>query len=233
MNFVKLLQQLEHSLPTLKSGAYRMMPSSFDPQDPTLRGFPISKDWKWSSCASALQDFSATGVMMRIPLYWQLETPLFNACKDIGAFIFVSDPENIPLAAEALRIAEIDTVVTTAHDALKLSQHLADTSSLQPQSWIIVYPAVLPGLSEGPIRGAQISREIHILPGIPILIQCAVLRETHPDRFHIVEGIEWHHETNSISTKDAQVVPLATFHLPFQLTECGVCPCGQQMIRRA
>ena len=75
---------------------------------------------------------------MRLPLFWQLEVPLFRACKSVGAFVYVCDPDNMPVTRVALQYASIDTVVTTYDDALALSNHLTERQLSGPRHWFIV-----------------------------------------------------------------------------------------------
>jgi len=205
----------------------RLMPTSFDPNDPDLRSYLIPIDWKWTSCEDALRHAGAIGVMMRLPLFWQLEVPLRDACVAAGAFIFVSDRNNVPLAAEALRSAEIDCVVTDASDTLAFSGFLREKHREQPDSWFVIHPANAPLISLDRLGDASGAQEVHLFPGLPVLEQCHALRSLKGASFHLCEGFEYVAESQTVAIEGARPMRV---RLPFALHEDRTCVCGRAVV---
>ena len=151
------------------SGSHRLLPSSFDPEDASMHGIPVPLDWRWSSVEKALQEWGSRGVMMRLPLFWQLEVPLFHACRAADAFLFTNDVGNIPLGIEAVRIANIDTIVTTFDDAALFTAQLAERNVSLSKQWVIIRT---PSSAKTPLpqilrsNDLRVFEEIHITPGI-------------------------------------------------------------------
>lgn len=229
MNHLDLLSQIARSS-GFKDKACRLLPTSFDPADTYLRGYPIANTWSWPSCERVLKEFSSIGVMMRLPLFWQLEVPLYNACKSAGAYLFVSDVGNMPLAIEALRTAGIDTVITDNKDADELSHFLREKIVAQPEHMILIYKGELPNAARLSIEGAHVSREVHLFPGTPILEQCATLRSEQPSFFHLIQHVSWDETHQTISMNETCLFPLMQYELPFQLARHGTCSCGRLIV---
>ena len=145
--------------------AKRYFPSSFDPRDPTLKGIALPLSWRWVTIEHSLKTWGSRGVMMRLPLFWQLEVPIFDACQSVGAFLFTNDQDNMPLGAEAVRTADIDTVITDASDAAQFSAFLASKHIALPPNWFIVCK---PGerAPQSLQHIVRIVEELHESPGI-------------------------------------------------------------------
>ena len=201
-----------------KNPEVRFVPTSFDGDDLELRAFAIPQSWRWTSCEDALLQHKARGVMMHLPLFWQLEPALYAACRAVHAPIFINDPRNLPVAAAALRSAGIDTVVSEVADATALSSYLHEKKSARPKLWFIVHRANnlewdLPGGLLG--EGEAVVQEVQLFPGMPVLIQCTHLAAKKSPRFH--------RSKNDVSA----------FKLPFTLREEGRCSCGEIIVGRA
>lgn len=169
-------------------------------------------DWKWGTLEEALRTFGATGVMMRLPLFWQLEIPMFETCKRAKSFLFVADRANLPVSEKALEHGHIDCVVTDAQDALSFSSYLHEHAREQPRSWFVIHQGVghVKNLSElGDTPGAQ---EVHSSPGMVLLYQCTALRTLRRQEFHIIEGRENEPEVGNLQIG-------------------ATCTCGQRVVR--
>lgn len=230
MDHAELLTTLK-TLPesALKPGS-RLVPTSFNPDDSELRGFPIALDWNWPSSEQFLRSCGAVGVMMRLPLFWQLEVPLRNACVSAGAFIFVNDRGNMPLGAEALRSAEISCVVTDAKDVFEFSNYLREKSRLQPSSWLIIHPGVLFDRTFSEIDGTRHAHEVHLFPGVPVLEQCEALQSKPRPEFHFASDVSWNPHSNTITMTGEAVLRLKDYALPFSIKEVRQCSCGRPVI---
>lgn len=145
----------------------RLFPSSFDPDDQNMRGVPVPLDWRWDSVERTFKAWGVRGVMMRLPLFWQLEVPLFHACQSAGAFLFTNDVGNMPLGAVATRIAEIDTVVTDFNDVCMFVPYLLERGAPLPRHWVIVRN---PEHAHHPLplalANVTVYEEVHSSPGI-------------------------------------------------------------------
>jgi hypothetical protein len=170
--------------------------------------------------------------MMRLPLFWQLESPLRGACDSSGAFIFVNDLGNMPLGASALRQAGVDTVVTGREDAAAFSEYL-NAQGLALPAFLLVEP-VTEHVSALPpsLEGAFVSRELHLFPGVPLFIQCAALSEEKGAHFHTADACTLTVETGGarVSRGTEALVPLRDYTLPFPAHLRGTCSCGKEII---
>lgn len=231
--FLELLGAIQSRIPGMNS---RVMPSSFNPDDPALCAFPYHHTAGWSSCERTLRDSGAHGVMMRLPLFWQVEPNLFSACQAAGAFIFINDADNMPLGAAAVRDARIDAIVTDAPDAHAFAQYLLEKKSGMAKTWIIVHTPhkdirpISQILKEPHVRVAQ---EIHVFPGVPALEQCALLEKNKGSSFHVSDSYGYEKTTDglALTSTDASPLPLFRYELPLPLHEEGQCGCGKTIFK--
>lgn len=178
-----------------------------------------------------LRHFGSRGILMRLPLFWQLESPLYTACRATGAPLFVNDQGNMPVGDAALRLAELDTVVTGAADATMFSSYLSEHGTPLPM-WFIIHPLpsepwdIPPALKKNDVRVAQ---EVHLFPGVPLLEQCPSLADNKEPVFHASGSyaIEYSDAKTLISSIKDDLASLKRYELPVQLKEDGTCPCGK------
>lgn len=226
------LERIEAQIPNIPC---RLFPTSFDADDAALRALPVRPDWKWESCEAALRSLAASGVMMRLPLFWQLEAPLHGACRSAHVPIFVNDPENMPLGSAALKDGGVDAVVTTERDAFAFSLHL-DEKNVPYPSWLIIHePRTewrIPASLEA--SDAKVAREVHLFPGVPALTQCEALHAAKEARFHACEEFIWEFEDAPLLTSARESpFPLVRYAFPVSLRESGTCGCGKATYSRA
>jgi len=170
--------------------------------------------------------------MMRLPLFWQLEPALHAACRAAGAPIFINEPENTQVGAEAVRQANIDTVVSEAADAPAFSSYLAQKNSPRPHNWILVHRPkaewMLPGaLVEKDVRVAQ---EVHLFPGMVAFSQCEALADAKATGFHLCEDFFLENlGAHSYVTNAALLVPLERFEIA-PVREKSACVCGKPIL---
>lgn len=149
-------------------GMKRLFPSSFNPNDPALHGVPRAAQEEWSALEHALISWGAKRIMLRLPLFWQVEIPVFRACRASGAFLFTNDVRNMPLGKYAVRAIGIDTVVTDIDDASEFSAFLLREDTPVPPHWFIVRPAHRAGTPlPRELAGVAVEEEVHLSPGIP------------------------------------------------------------------
>lgn len=212
----------------------RIVPTSFNADDENLKGFPLPAQWRWKSCETALSELRPHGVMMRLPLFWQLETPLWYACRTVRAPIFLNDPENMPVGAAALTRGGIDMVVAEQRDAAQFANYLQDEGEKIPAKWLIVHRAKDAWLPPAALKDTRVAQEVHMFPGFPILSQCGTLMTD-------VSGVPNFHRTNEgeLSRASAIIMPALgddvieslNLQLP-DIDDVGICKCGRHTYRQ-
>lgn len=233
--FMSLIKEIQ---PLIQNMNGRVVPSSFDPDDENLMAFPLPLSYSWSSCERALVANRPSGVMMRAPLFWQLEAPLHAACHVAGAPIFVNDRANMPVGGAAIQLAEMDTVVTSADDAVEFAAYLSEKKIPHPRLWILVTPlSEFAGGHIVPRDGVmgRVVEEIHLFPGVVLLEQCEELAAARSG-FHLSDSFHWEvgAAESLITSQDKNApIPLARIVLPLAFSERGVCPCGQIIFQKS
>lgn len=146
----------------------RFSPSSFDPDDPGLTGIACPPGWQWESCEAALRDFGSKFLLSRLPLFWQIEAPLNDACRRAGVTVFHNEIDNMPVGAAAIRSAKIDTVLTTADDAHEFVAYLFEKGIPIPRNWFVIHEGLK---RDVPTKLRETSftlaEEVHEYPGVP------------------------------------------------------------------
>jgi hypothetical protein len=225
--YLRLLEAIEQVVPARPC---RVFPSSFDPQDPHQRSVPRPLFSRWESCEETLRTFGSRGVILRLPLFWQVEAPLHHACTAAKATLFVNDPGNMPVGAEAVRSAGLDTVLTDTEDAGRFASYLLNESRVLPPRWILIHRPdhawVVPAALDAADRVAQ---EVHLFPGVPFLYQCPALIEKREPIFH--SGGQYHIQIEEgethITNREEFSLPLWRYRLPRTLAHAGTCSCGR------
>lgn len=219
-----LLKELEHfRLPQ----AARILPTSFDPEDPELTGFPVPTDFSWESLSYALRESGAKkGILVRLPLFWQVESLIYAAGKEAGIPLFSNERENMPVGGAALKAGEVDAVLTDAVDAPVFAQFLREKGAA-PKVWCIVHSCESADWS-GSVIGEKVAQQVHLFPGLPILSQCTALWGTNA--FHRRKEFLW--EGEHLTTPDSYPFMLARYTLPFRVRDEGFCQCGESIVKR-
>lgn len=216
----------------VEKSAGRLVPTSFDPADPSLTALPRSGVWRWRSLEDALTPYRGGGVMMRLPLFWQLEMPLFDACETSGTFVFVNDRGNMPIGAAALSSASMSVVVTDAKDANDFANFLMLGGHPFPKLWFVIQVSgQLESLSPA-ITGSEsaVVQEVHAVPGVPILYQCAA-SGGHEHVFHPSEEFAWEEGSSTLITGITDdPLPLVRFDTGLTTEEKGLCECGKPLL---
>jgi hypothetical protein len=227
-----LLDSIEAQLP---DAPYSVVPTSFDPHDDGLRAFPRSLETRWTSAENFFLNVGARGIMMRLPLFWQMEPLLFAAGQMAGAPLFVCDQSNMPLGAAAIRTAHMDTVVTDAGDAFAFSDYLVLTGAVAPKAWLVVHafdahswdtPAAL--------VDARLAQEVHLFPGIPVLASCERAPKVGAG-FHACNDyrVDINETARLTSINDEDPLPLLNYDTEVPLAASGTCICGREIFVRA
>jgi hypothetical protein len=229
--FAETLAEIAPQIPHIPCS---FAPSSFDPSNEAMRIYPQPLESVWESCVPLLSAFDCTGVMLNAPIFWQVEQTLFRACKKAGAFIFANDALNMPLGAYALEAANIDAIVASADDAHEFAALLAERGK-KPKLWIIAHDAskALPDTSKDFTHGgAAVAREMHVFPGVPVLVQCPALAKSRINLFHVHDAYLLESSKNGTlaTSLSDEPLPLWRYALPFSIAEKGACECGKTLL---
>lgn len=225
--FVHTLQRATYDV----SVPVRFIPSSFDANDSDLRAIPRPFDWRWSSCEQFLRHFQVKTVMMQLPLFWQMYSPLRTVCEGIAP-IYPNEPENFPIGGAAIQTGDVNIVIIQAQDAAFFAKYLRENAIPLP-SWIIVHRTndawELPEhIKESP----HIAQEVHLFPGLPILHQCISLANAKTNSFHCSDEFAWSIGTVVTITSKNDIFALNQLILPFELEDRGQCQCGKNTFKK-
>lgn len=202
---------------------YRALPSSFDSEDEALCIVPRPLQHQWPSVTQALESVECSGLMTRLPLFWQLEAPLFEAARNASAFIFVNEADNMPLGMAALAQANVDAIITTAKDANDFFSFLLTHSALMPRVWIVIHP--IESLKNVAPRPGVLCQEVHIIPGVPAFTQCRHLAAHRTEsRYHLAETCTLTHDGLEVRS---DVFPFV-YPTTLSVTRDGSCSCGRE-----
>lgn len=206
----------------------RILPLTFDAESSFVLGFPIAETWQWDSITQALLHMKPHGVMMRLPLFWQLEAPLWRACREVRAPIFLNDPENVPVGAAALLRGGIDTIVTETRDVPMFIESLHQEHAPQPKHWLLVHRPTDSWDNPTALNNCSVYQEVHLFPGFPFLYQCEALMESHgiPTRYHLVENHHYDLEKHQLATVASDDIPSLSLAIP-RVIHTSVCSCGK------
>ena len=222
------LEMLQSITPRAADIEARILPASFD-ASPTMPAFLRHFSWRWDTLAEHLKHVGTVGLLVRIPLLWQCEPLIHHACRESGSFFFLNDEANMPVGRIALRDGGMDTVLTTAADAVRFAEHLRAAQAALPTRWIVIHPITHPlGIPDG-LDAAWIAHEVHIFPGIPLFVQCSLQRGKTPASFHLAEGFSYTAE--GICGTEHDVLPLVRYDPPSSYRESGQCACGSMNYR--
>ncbi len=205
----------------------RTLSSSFNPDNEELHAVPRPRTHAWPSIAEALRSAGCSGVMTRLPLFWQVEAPLFEAARDAQAFIFVNEADNMPLGMASLQQAHVDAVIATAEDANRFFSFLLTSKATRlPHVWIAIHP--IESMQAVTPRPGTVFQELHILPGLPAFTQCSHTASV-PTRahFHLAEQCALTEEGLLVKSEEFPFVYPST--LP--VTKDGACACGKELFR--
>jgi hypothetical protein len=230
-----LLRHLQELSISIDPSAMRVVPSSFDPHDPDLCAIPRPLTVSWNSYERALRKADSRTVLVRIPLFWQIESALRHACESAEVTICINEEANMPIGARAISSAGTHIVLTTAQDAQQFARYLIDTQKPLPSAWHLIHRMDRPWHTPDALRGshARISQEVHLAPGISLLEQCDALGDRGEQLYHITELFSYHNADRTyISSASGDPLALTNLQLPFLLSERSACDCGKTILER-
>jgi hypothetical protein len=219
----------------VRERGFAVVPTSFDADDQSLQAFPQKRDASWLVGETMFKHHGSRGVMLRTPIFWQFGLPVYRACRRVGIPIFVNEPENVPVGAMSLLRGGIDTVVTESMHASILSSYLAEKHLPLPVLWFLIHRALS---SEWETPGAfidsrcAVAQEVHLFPGVPILVQCTLLSGEKSPSFHVANGCDIELGPTCHVSMTSTALPLYRYVLPLGLRASGTCECGSDRIER-
>lgn len=193
----------------------RLLPNSFDPNDPLLDAIPVPPGWKWNSCETFLRLWRTHVVIHQLPLFWQTVLPLRDACASTGTTLYPNEPGNYPIGAAVVTSAAADAILIEADDAAGFADFLIEHDLPFPAAWFIIHRP--DGAWQVPLPVAArslVAQEVHLSPGAPILVQCEHLAARKEAAFHRARD-GFHGQPSSLP-----------------LHEAGACICGEPILAR-
>lgn len=234
---VQLVPILEPLQEVLATQPVRVVPSSFDSTDPNLRALPLPTDWRWPSLAEALAALEVHTLILQQPGFWQMEPLAFYAARQSSIPICNIEPQNYPLDRAAIRFAGADGVLAEASEAAAIAEYLHVNNVAPCKAWILIHAADAPHWDTPPtLVRAQVgvAHEVHLTPGVPLLVQCKHLAKGSVPRFHRSSIFTWGDNLDAPTISATALMPfaLADFPLPFSLKDEGLCACGDRLYSR-
>lgn len=230
-----ILEPLEAGLARMH---YRVVPSAFNPNDPYLRALPLAREWRWPTCEEHLKRFSPRTLILQLPSFWQVEPFVHAAARAAQVPVCPIEPQNYPLDRAAVRLASANAILAEAGEAAAVAEHLHAGRAGLPPYWMLVHAGDAPQWRTPDIlrgRGLEVAQEVHLAPGVPLLVQCAAIVDKQNDYYHLFELFNWSDDLSNPTITSAGALPfsLTGFALSFSLIDKGACACGKRLVARA
>lgn len=233
----RLVPTLEPLQDTITGKPWRVVPSSFVSTDPNLRALPLPMDWRWLSLAEVLGALGVHMLILQQPGFWQMEPLAFYAACRSSIPLCNIEPQNYPLDRAAIRFAGADGVLAEASEAAAIAEYLNTNNVTLPGAWVLIHAADAPHWDTPPallrVRAA-VAHEVHLAPGVPLLVQCKHLAKQSAPSFHYSSVFRWSDSLDAPIIHSTALLPfvLADFPLPFSLKDEGLCACGEPLYSR-
>lgn len=222
----------------IKDWHCRVVPSAFNSTDPYLRALPLAREWHWPSAEEHLKRFGPETVILQLPSFWQVEPFAHLAARAAEAPVCIIEPQNYPLDKAAIRLASANAVWAESTEVAAIADYLHKEQIALPPYWMLVHagnaahwdtPALLKN------RNTSVAAEVHLAPGVPLLVQCAAIVDAQNGLYHQSGLFTWSADLSSpsITTTSSFLFTLTNFALPFTLTGKGICTCGKKLLARA
>lgn len=208
----------------------RLSPLFFEGEPPVL--FPRLRRWAWRSLTAALESAGASACTGMLPLLWQTEPLAFAACRAARVPFFALDEGNAAVAARAVDTAGLDTILIREASAVAVANDFAEHNDRFPTNWILVREFGAAAVSEmGSIETSQrLFREIHLFPGVPLLVQCEARAAAHDaSRFHLAPGLSIRHANGATLVSSDGDLPFTDLTID-ELAPAGTCECGESLL---
>ncbi|HEV8666263.1 MAG TPA: hypothetical protein VN665_00230 [Candidatus Paceibacterota bacterium] len=233
----QLLPTLEPLQGVIKDWHCRVVPSAFNSADDALRALPLAREWRWPSAGEHFKRFKAETIILQLPSFWQLEPFVHFAAQAAGTPLCNVETQNYPLDKASIRLASANGVVAEVTEAAAIAEYLHKEQVMLPPYWLVLHAGdaptwQLPELLQN--KNLEVAEEVHLAPGVPLLVQCADIVAKQSHLFHTSDLFVWNANTAAatITSKELMLFTLADFPLPFTLKNAGPCACGQTLFAR-
>lgn len=181
--------------------------------------------------------FKPQTLIVQVPSFWQVEPFAHAASRAAGAPTCIIEPQNYPLDKAAIRLASADAILAEGRDAAAIAEYLHKEHVALPPYWLLVFAGDAPDWSVSPLlrsRHTRVATEVHLAPGVPLLVQCEHIGAAQSDYYHQSDLFAWNLDISAptISTTNSLVFELKDFPLPFALADKGSCACGKRLLMR-
>ncbi len=226
--FNRLLTLIE---PHTATDRHRISPTEFLGAGLDTHALPRSFDWRWGSLERVLQEFLPTGVMTMLPQFWQTEPAIFFACKSAQTPLFTIQPDNLAVAARAIDLGGVDTIIAPYEVAKNFISYLTQYGDTLPRHWILIRstPTQVNDTAMFPTSCAVVN-EYHLFPGIPAMVQCAGQARARSNFFHLSDDFILSNEDDSslLTSKEKETMPVFRLQMSCAAREEAVCDqCGK------
>lgn len=222
-------------LEALSAAGTRLTPSSFDGNDIDAPLLQRSLDRSWPSLTTALAHWGSKGLIYHLPVFWQAESSAFASCREAGTFIAQNDSRNLPVAERMLteggadagiaESAETEAFLSYLKPALRSSLSCIIVHRYSDERWLNV-----PLFSEA----KAVAHEVHLFPGVPILVQCEHLIDARSMHFHLAKGYSLEQGAGVLTVSETQREPEPLLHYPLGgVVVLNECACGMPTLARA
>jgi len=235
----KLLPILEPLQDKIKDWHCRVVPSTANSADSAFRALPLAREWRWHTCEEHLKRFNADTLILQLPSFWQVEPFVYAAAHNAKTPMCIIEPQNYPLDKASIKLASANAVLAEATEAAAIAEYLHAGQIELPPYWMLVHAADAtswrtPHLLQN--RQLEVAEEVHLAPGVPLLVQCGHSMTAQNNLFHRSSLFEWNSDLAAPAISTSEKMPmlfsLTNFALPFQLKDRGVCACGQTLLER-
>lgn len=200
------------------------VPSTFSPEIENLEVIPLKRDEPWETIRLHSSIFSPRLILGIFPAFLQLDIRFHFAVRTLGMEALSVAPEQMRGGLALVESMDIGGIVLTKSAFLSTTEELR---SYAPDSEL--YFQIVLGPDEQPLRTEQknVFHEVHLVPGVVGLYQCASLASSVPRAFHMSNRFEWEREDDDLFVCDRDA-RFARTRFPQKATVVEKnCACGE------
>lgn len=211
--------------------ARRITPLITGAESTDIMALPRAVQWRWRVLEGTLCELRPRGVMSMLPPLWQMEPITYFAVRAARAPLFMSQADNHAVAARAIDLAGVDTVIATFADALRFSLYLDEHGDARPSHWVLVQSDSPLEIPTGAFPSSEyVTIEYHPILALPVFYQCGMHARARADLVHISPDFAL--ETGSsgarITATDPAHLPIWKLLLPYGASQQSPCTdCGE------
>lgn len=211
---------------TEKTPDFLYMPTTFDLRE-EFAFMPFSKDAHWKGLEQTIRSVEPRAVVSLLPMTFQMNPLVCNSFKQLRQLGTPAKPTNLPLAVEIIRQLGADLVVVTPEIAQSLFFETPEVFRLSVRAWHVL---VRPENARARLTHLPLAvRDLHVLPGVSVAIQCVHLAAKGPDRFHPAQDVVLEEEEGELyaTSVGESVPPLLRVPVTKGVLRNARCACGE------